>query len=219
MKCDYNCKNCGKEFSRDNCGKNPTFCCLACFTEYKINSRKHYFCKNCGKEFIRHSLDKNKTFCSLKCYKEYRSSRKIDYQEYQNQYNKKYYMENKEEIAIHGKEYRKRTKKIWKEKWKLKGKTPGTRYCVYKGTAKRRNINFNITIEEFMQFWNRPCDYCGSEIIGIGIDRVDNSKGYDMDNLVSCCAWCNKMKLTYTKEEFINHCKEIIKFTNKKHEI
>jgi hypothetical protein len=175
MKRDYICKSCNKPFSRDDCGKNPTFCCLD-------------------------------------CYKEYRNKNKVDYQQYKKDYGKDYYKKNKESIAKKGKEYRKRTREIWREKWKLKGKTLGTRYGVYKSTAKRRNIDFNITKEEFKKLWNKPCYYCGSEIVGIGVDRLDNTKGYQVDNIVPCCAWCNKMKLNYTKEEFINHCEKIVNF-------
>lgn len=63
-------------------------------------------------------------------------------------------------------------------------------------------------------FWNKPCHYCGEEIVGIGIDRVNNKIGYQVDNIVPCCAWCNKMKLVATKEDFINHCKKIVEFNN-----
>lgn len=60
-----------------------------------------------------------------------------------------------------------------------------------------------------MTFWNQPCSYCGSEIKTIGIDRVDNSIGYSMNNSVSCCIICNRMKRNYKVEEFINHCKKV----------
>jgi hypothetical protein len=35
-----------------------------------------------------------------------------------------------------------------------------------------------------------------------GIDRKDNSKGYTIDNVVSCCFICNKGKWTQSVGEF-----------------
>lgn len=35
-----------------------------------------------------------------------------------------------------------------------------------------------------------------------GIDRVDNNKGYEIENVVTCCTDCNKKKLKKTQEEF-----------------
>ena len=42
-----------------------------------------------------------------------------------------------------------------------------------------------------------------------GIDRLDNSKGYEKENTVTCCGICNKMKLTLTLKEFIEQCSQI----------
>ena len=36
-----------------------------------------------------------------------------------------------------------------------------------------------------------------------GIDRVDNTRGYTLDNVVPCCFKCNRAKDTMTKEEFL----------------
>lgn len=86
------------------------------------------------------------------------------------------------------------------------------KYALYKNSAKERNYNFNLTKEQFETFWQKPCYYCGSEIKTIGIDRIDNKIGYEIGNCVPCCGWCNKMKLTKSKEEFINHCNKIVNF-------
>lgn len=42
-----------------------------------------------------------------------------------------------------------------------------------------------------------------------GLDRVDNSLGYILTNVVSCCAICNRMKLTLTYCAFIEKCRRI----------
>lgn len=77
----------------------------------------------------------------------------------------------------------------------------------YRIEAERRNYSFDLSKEEFIEIVNKPCYYCGKEnsqyfthhITKVkhefsGIDRVDNSKGYSADNVVSCCRTCNTKK-------------------------
>lgn len=87
------------------------------------------------------------------------------------------------------------------------------KFKMYKGRAKHYNIQFNLTFEEFESFWQKTCSYCGSEIATIGIDRVDNTKGYILENCVSCCTMCNAMKMTSTEGEFLEHLLKIVKFS------
>ncbi len=84
-------------------------------------------------------------------------------------------------------------------------------YHTYKNNAKKRDLVFNINFEEFMTFWQQPCSYCHDDVETIGIDRVDNAIGYELDNLISCCAKCNWMKADLSTEDFIKHCKKIIR--------
>ena len=65
-------------------------------------------------------------------------------------------------------------------------------------------------MEEFVSFWNKNCFYCGDKINGIGLDRVDNSIGYEIKNVVPCCEICNTMKMTETYNSFINQCMKIV---------
>lgn len=77
----------------------------------------------------------------------------------------------------------------------------------YKQGAKKRGLKFELPIDEFRKIVTKSCFYCGREpdksmgkpnyngnFIYIGIDRVDNSKGYSSDNCVSCCESCNHRK-------------------------
>lgn len=91
------------------------------------------------------------------------------------------------------------------------------RYNIYKKNAKRRNINFNLSKEEFYNLTSKECYYCGEKIKEYnGIDRIDSVKGYELNNCVSCCEICNKMKSNYNKEEWILHMKKIIKHIEKR---
>ena len=71
------------------------------------------------------------------------------------------------------------------------------KYRTYKKAAKQRDIEFNLTIEEFNIFWQKDCHYCGDPILTIGVDRVDSSEGYTLINCVPCCTICNKIKLNH----------------------
>lgn len=101
-------------------------------------------------------------------------------------------------------------KKFLKKHYRKKHKTPGGRLRTYRRGAKKRSYDFQLTKGEFMTFWNHPCHYCGEEIDGIGLDRIDNSKGYILKNVVPCCSECNRMKGINTSTEFIERCKKIV---------
>jgi hypothetical protein len=103
---------------------------------------------------------------------------------------------------------RKLTSKLNKDKYQYH-KQPKPRYKVYKYGAERRGYSFDITLEEFINLWNKPCYYCNDTINGIGIDRKDNSLGYTVDNTVPCCTVCNFMKHTMTDNLFIEQCNKI----------
>ena len=82
----------------------------------------------------------------------------------------------------------------------------------YKSNAKARGISWELTNEQFLELVTKDCDYCGHSQEYNGIDRIDSSKGYTIDNCVPCCSWCNTMKLDYSKTEFLEHIKKIYNF-------
>lgn len=91
---------------------------------------------------------------------------------------------------------------------------PVGRYCGYKNSARKRDIPFDLSMDDFMAFWQLPCVYCGGDIDTIGLDRKDSSIGYVKSNVVPCCYWCNSMKSDKTILEFIGQCEKIFKFYN-----
>jgi hypothetical protein len=97
----------------------------------------------------------------------------------------------------------------------LKGSIKGylhLRFLDYKGHAKRKDIAFELSEEQFDKFYRKDCFYCGSLIPLIGIDRMENDKGYEIGNVVSCCRFCNMMKKDFPKDIFIEQCKRIATF-------
>lgn len=88
-------------------------------------------------------------------------------------------------------------------------------YGGYKRNAKAKNLKFSLTLDEFKYLTNQNCYYCGiipstkrsnrrynGDFIYNGIDRVDNTKGYMLNNCVPCCWTCNKMKSSLSADEF-----------------
>lgn len=85
------------------------------------------------------------------------------------------------------------------------------KYNYYKKNAKRRNYSFELSKEQFYNLISQPCYYCGENLQSSrGIDRVDSKKGYFLENCVPCCEVCNRMKLDYPVDFWINHMKTIL---------
>lgn len=100
----------------------------------------------------------------------------------------------------------------------------GKRYARYIRSAKNRKIKFTISKSEFDYITKQPCAYCGgysTTYQGVkinGVDRINSELHYTTDNIVPCCTICNKMKLDYTKEEWIHHMKKILTYLEESHE-
>lgn len=143
----------------------------------------------------------------IQCQKNDNKKRESNY----NEYRKKYRLEHKEEYREKKRKYYQEKKELiltTNSKWR---QTLNGRYVSYRNSAKQRNINWELTKEDFEKFWQKDCYYCGEKIETIGIDRKDSSIGYKIDNIISCCYGCNIGKLDYTYDEYINR---IIKIYN-----
>lgn len=89
------------------------------------------------------------------------------------------------------------------------------RYNIYKKNAKKRELIFELSKEDFYNLTSMPCEYCGDLEDYNGIDRINSSYGYTVENCVPCCAMCNKMKLDYNISDWIKHIKKIANYYNK----
>ena len=86
-------------------------------------------------------------------------------------------------------------------------------FNAYMKDAKRVGRSFNITIDFFELNTKLPCTYCGKfsdESEMMGIDRYDNSIGYEPENCVPCCTICNRMKLDFSIKEWNMWLKNLI---------
>ena len=127
------------------------------------------------------------------------------------EYMKEYRARNKERLREVNSEYISKSKDKISKKQKEFDSSCNGKFSDYKSCAKQRDIEFIITKEEFSAMWQQPCSYCGLEIFTIGIDRVDNNIGYEINNCISCCSICNTMKLNHSKKEWFDHMIKILK--------
>ena len=123
--------------------------------------------------------------------------------------NKKWAEENPERIKEIQKKSKIKHKLPAKEQRKIYLQSPPGRYTTIVNGAKVRNLEFNLTFEEFCKIIEPPCHYCGENQKPRGIDRVDNKIGYTQKNSVSCCRTCNFMKNTMSLQEFIDQVRKI----------
>jgi len=100
-------------------------------------------------------------------------------------------------------------------------------FKVYAYSAKKRELEFSLTIDQFRHLVTSNCYYCGckpnkktrningnGDFTYIGIDRFDNNAGYTQGNSVSCCWMCNKTKSALGHEEFIQWIERVYKHLN-----
>ena len=98
----------------------------------------------------------------------------------------------------------------------------------YKRSARERNFEYQLTTEEFTKLVSGECRYCGDSLTQVkkgqgktsgdfrytGIDRIDSTRGYTIDNCVSCCWLCNNMKYTTEESVFLKHVEKIHNHNN-----
>jgi len=75
--------------------------------------------------------------------------------------------------------------------------------------ARETGREFSLTPVQYYTEISKPCSYCGVPSIvngepTHGLDRVDNNKGYSIDNVASCCIVCNRAKGNRTRIDFID---------------
>lgn len=61
--------------------------------------------------------------------------------------------------------------------------------------AAARGKTWELPRETYEALVEEPCEYCGAPTgAGVGLDRLDNSRGYEPGNVVPCCGPCNLLR-------------------------
>lgn len=92
-------------------------------------------------------------------------------------------------------------------------------YNSYRKEALKKKLNFDLSKEEFFNLSQQHCYYCDclpknrkvreEDFVYSGIDRIDNKKGYQIDNTVPCCKICNIAKNNLELEVFLKHVTQL----------
>lgn len=169
---------------------------------------KLYLCNKCGEEKTKNGFYENsRKFknpkngrdglatickkCQLKSNRQYQKDNKDKY----NKYSKKWNLKNPDKRKKISFDFRKSPKGIY-----IKLKKRG---------------NCCIEQEEFLRWYvkqERVCYYCGVDEetarkskhplnCRLNIDRKDNDRGYELDNICLSCGWCNRIKTNILTEE------------------
>ena len=59
---------------------------------------------------------------------------------------------------------------------------------------KLRGLENSLTKEIIEQLISSPCKYCGENFIKMSLDRIDNTLGYIIHNVIPACLRCNNMR-------------------------
>lgn len=99
----------------------------------------------------------------------------------------------------------------------------------YKRNASGRGLTWELTDDMAYEMFAGVCHFCNKPPSNYatygkaphirdhngftysGIDKLDNSVGYTIENSVPCCKECNFMKSSHTEEAYIKHCMEVAK--------
>ncbi len=100
---------------------------------------------------------------------------------------------------------------------RINSQQPKYRYKAAIRNAKKRELVWEIELQDFEWLCTLNCYYCtgvfGRTTHHAGLDRIDNSKGYIFSNVVACCRVCNAVKSNvFSLEEtvaMINRVKEL----------
>lgn len=87
--------------------------------------------------------------------------------------------------------------------------------CFYCGTVETRNIGRRKGRIKGTHVKYTPEELDRYDVKMNGVDRVDSSLGYFVENCVPCCEMCNLMKKDYTQDEFL----EKVKLIHNKHNL
>lgn len=83
----------------------------------------------------------------------------------------------------------------------------------YRRNAIKRDMIMLLTKTELLNVAALPCKYCGVHPHYYhGIDRIDNEKGYTLDNVVPCCWMCNRAKGDSSLMEFLEWSKRLYEY-------
>lgn len=103
-----------------------------------------------------------------------------------------------------------------------------TVFSEYKKAASERGYPWFLSDADFDVLTAQNCFYCAAppsntnnsgcngSFTYTGIDRMDNSRGYEIDNVVPCCRRCNRAKDVMSQEDFLSWAERVVNHSRRK---
>ncbi|AVK74711.1 endonuclease [Pandoravirus quercus] len=89
----------------------------------------------------------------------------------------------------------------------------GACYAKYRHRARRLGLCFAVDRARFAALTTATaCTYCLRQAEPdrpLGLDRIDNARGYTRQNITPCCPRCNRMKGTLDASAFVHLCARV----------
>ena len=177
--------------------------CTRCKKEHNENTKMCESCKE--KKRLRREKDPEK-------HKEYDRKRRAENPEKFRERDRKRHAENPEKFREKNRRQYAKNSEKYREYDRKRNATICRKYQDIKRGAIRRNIPFELTEDFVGTMTDEPCFYCEqqtTDILRNGIDRLDNTVGYNEDNCVSCCRTCNTMKRCLDASTFVERCSQV----------
>ena len=93
----------------------------------------------------------------------------------------------------------------------------GRKHWRLRNRAKKKGLVYELTTKDVKRLREDICIYCGSKNEFMTIDRKDNKIGYILDNCVTACYMCNKVKswdMPFDEMKIIGEAVKRIKINN-----
>lgn len=116
-----------------------------------------------------------------------------------NQERREQYKQDPEKFRCVGRAWEQNNRERIRKQRNMAMRTVEGRFRTAQRSAKRRGLEWNLSFQEYSELVSLCCMYCGGTLppTGAGLDRKDNTKGYELSNVVPCCTKCNKLRGTY----------------------
>ncbi len=165
------------------------------------------WCKECHKEYFKDWAKQHPNKI-----KQYRKNHYKNHPDYA----KNYYTNNKDTIIEYNKKYRD-TEEGYKHTW-----------CSTLHRHRYKGISIDITMAELFDYIKniKTCKMCGkplnwskngkkgAEHDSPTLDRINNEDYINLDNIQILCHQCNSGKQKMTNDDYIQHCKNVLKNNN-----
>lgn len=208
------CPECGKQFPKEQSaitsrGQESNYC-KECFTKRQLVELNRQ--KRERGEYYKTYENRPETKIIRQNWKEENPDKtacySIEYRARELKENPEEYRKRNAEVA---KKYRENNPEYLEKRVEQRKTDVETLYKMYIRACIPRGYKMELSLEEFGKLVSQNCYYCGikGDKYLLGIDRVDNSKGYIQNNVVTCCTKCNNMKNSLTESTFILMCASI----------